>query len=243
MNKWFWIFWIVAVPLIVGGLVMGYGSWHLLQTGATAQGSVVDITSSTSTSRDSKTGQQTISKFFYPTVEFKTADGKTARFTSKLGNGNQPGYEIGQSVEVLYMPDNPADAKIKSGMELWFAPCMMILFGGIWIVIWFICKKFLPKDPDTDFAKDLLPTFGETIVANIVSIEQLSRTAPASDDPLAQAPWIIRAEWNDPKTNKPYRFASKPIPKDPRGRVGTTINVRVLPSGADIYEIDTTALI
>jgi hypothetical protein len=51
----------------------------------------------------------------YPVVEFATASGEVHRFTTS-GAGD---FAKGEAVEVLYHPDDPANAEVNVFIELW----------------------------------------------------------------------------------------------------------------------------
>jgi hypothetical protein len=42
-----------------------------------------------------------------------------------------PAYHIGEEVELMYLPDNPGDARIDSFMENWFMTLMLGGFGAL----------------------------------------------------------------------------------------------------------------
>src|SRR6185369_3100352 len=64
---------------------------------------------------------------YWPRVRFETADGKEVEFEA-AGSGRLRRYEVNQSVDVLYDPQNQQAARmITSNWELYFLP---ILFWG-----------------------------------------------------------------------------------------------------------------
>lgn len=52
--------------------------------------------------------------FEYPTVSFRTRDGEGIEFKNPTGYHPLFRYSIGKQVTVLYDPDRPRDARIKS---------------------------------------------------------------------------------------------------------------------------------
>ena len=75
---------------------------------------------------------------YYPVLRFTTAQGRKSIFTD--GEGSFPTvYEVGEVVEVLYDPNDPADATIKSWLSIWFGPLWVTTIGllpllgiGVW---------------------------------------------------------------------------------------------------------------
>jgi Protein of unknown function (DUF3592) len=84
-----------------------------------ATGTVIDLSRET----DSE-GRVTL----YPVVRFTTADGRTVQFLSSSGSSSPP--EVGDSVDVLYDPDDPRDAQLSGFFDLWLFP---LVFGGLGI--------------------------------------------------------------------------------------------------------------
>jgi hypothetical protein len=79
---------------------------------------------------------------FRPAVRFEAADGTPVEFVSSIGTTEGSAPAVGTSVEVLYLPENPEDAKINRFMSMWMAPMILILVGGFLVAIgvglWFL---------------------------------------------------------------------------------------------------------
>lgn len=67
---------------------------------------------------------------YKPVVQFKTVDGKTISFTSKVGSSSRS-YDYHQEVKVLYDPESPGNASIKSFLGLWFLPMILGILGCV----------------------------------------------------------------------------------------------------------------
>ena len=101
----------IGTMICLFGIVIAiYGFSFLLQTnelqsnGIKVKGTVIEIAE----------------KAIYrsPIVRFKTAEGKTINFKSRLEvNKDLFKYKIGQEVEVIYNRNNPADAEINAFWE------------------------------------------------------------------------------------------------------------------------------
>ncbi len=75
---------------------------------------------------ETSTGSSTV---YHPLFEYATADGRTFRVRSNHGS-NPPGYEVGESVPVLYSPEKPDEAVIHSFGSLYFAPLVLAIMGA-----------------------------------------------------------------------------------------------------------------
>jgi hypothetical protein len=108
--------------LAIGGWY-GYGSWTLVQGGATAGGTVVRMDESDSDG----------STTYAPIVEY-VVDGETYTLNS-TSYSSPPAFHVGQAVRVAYNRDNPSQARLDNFWELWLLPIIFIsiavLFGLI----------------------------------------------------------------------------------------------------------------
>ncbi len=75
---------------------------------------------------------------FTPVVEFKTDKGELISFTSGIGSTFYRGRK-GESVKVLYSPDNPKKALIDSASERFIFPGSFVVFG--FILIWIFIRN------------------------------------------------------------------------------------------------------
>ena len=110
---------LAAIVLITGVYMTFFQSRGFVKTTA----SITDV-------RMDSTGESTI---YYPTVEY-TVDGKT--YTTELDTGSRS-YRIGQTLSVLYNPDNPAVAHDGGSIGLY----LMIAGAVILAVIAFSAIK------------------------------------------------------------------------------------------------------
>jgi len=46
-------------------------------------------------------------------------------------SSNPPGYAVGQSVRVLYDPQNPASARLKGSAQIWLVPIIVAPIGVV----------------------------------------------------------------------------------------------------------------
>ena len=110
---------LAAIVLIAGVYMTFFQSRGFVKTTA----SITDV-------RMDSAGESTI---YYPTVEY-TVDGKT--YTTELDTGSRS-YRIGQTLSVLYNPDNPAVAHDGGSIGLY----LMIAGAVILAVIAFSAIK------------------------------------------------------------------------------------------------------
>jgi hypothetical protein len=115
---------LAAYGVTLGGfrLIQALRTRRLLQSGAMAQGTVVDAKQHTS--GDSITSR--------PVVRFTTADGRTVEFTSAVGYSSKP--DVGGAVDVRYLPHDPEQAEIDRA-TMWMLPAAFGLLGGLGLLV------------------------------------------------------------------------------------------------------------
>ena len=118
--------------LPIGFLLLLGAAWTVSSTKAwiahcvEAEGKVVEMVRM----RDSdNTGY-----LFAPVVRFQTVEGRIVEFESSF-RSNPPGYRTGQTVSVLYDPDEPRSAAIRDVFRLWFMPIILGFTGSIFLTV------------------------------------------------------------------------------------------------------------
>jgi Protein of unknown function (DUF3592) len=96
---------LLGVGLVVGGVSYLTGEQRFAATAAHADGIVVGHRVSMSNGKTT----------YCPVVRFRTAREQPIQFTSGLCDSNAPA--VGDSVKVLYDPDNPRHAKLDSTLN------------------------------------------------------------------------------------------------------------------------------
>ena len=119
----------VAVLML---LIAGIGSFNNIQKlgrEESAPGVVVDLTKRLE--YDENDFNRVVGETYYPVVEFTARDGK--RRSVQLNEGSwPPAYEVGEEVTVLYEPEKPLDARIKSvgsSALMWILPGITGILG------------------------------------------------------------------------------------------------------------------
>lgn len=96
----------------------------ILKTGIKTQGIVVE-----NAIRSLKVGERGTPTSRAPVVQFRTQSSDLITYYSN--NYTTPAlYEVGQTVDIWYMPDNPQRATLD-GKEIWILPGVFGLFGVV----------------------------------------------------------------------------------------------------------------
>lgn len=87
-----------------------------------------------------------VQDYYYPVVEFVSVDGR--RHSVQMTEGSSaPSQEVGDEVTVLYAPDHPLDARIKSfgsSALMWVLPGITGILGLGFLGAVIAVRKLMP---------------------------------------------------------------------------------------------------
>ena len=107
----------IGVLLLAVAAVTAFFTFRFVAGSERADGTVVDLRESYDSEDDTTS--------YYPVVRFETADGsRRIRFESDVSTSG----DVGDTVEVLYDPDDPQDAKLGGFFNLWG---LSLIFGAL----------------------------------------------------------------------------------------------------------------
>ncbi|MEU8355425.1 DUF3592 domain-containing protein [Nonomuraea sp. NPDC048882] len=122
------LFALIGLVLLCVTIALAASTASFLASAQRTDGTVVELTARTSTTRDSD-GRHRRSTTWHPTVTF-TAAGRQYSFESSTGS-NPPAYAEGEAVPVAYDPADPRDARISSFWSAFLGP---LITGGLGVV-------------------------------------------------------------------------------------------------------------
>lgn len=109
-------------------------------------GRVVDMTKRLE--YDEEDRDRVIGEAYFPVVDFVSKDGKP--HTAQLSEGSfPPAYEVGEKVTVLYDPEHPLDARIKSfgsSASMWILPGITGILGVAFLGAVIAVRKLMPSE-------------------------------------------------------------------------------------------------
>jgi Protein of unknown function (DUF3592) len=135
-----------AVPIIlmlagaiffVGGLKVLVDSERFAAKAVAADGVVIDIVGVVENVRmgtSDPPNYQDVT-FYHPVIRFVTARGEDVQFQAAEGSRDQSVDQIGESVRILYDPENPRDARLDSWFSRWGDATILISIGFANLVI------------------------------------------------------------------------------------------------------------
>jgi len=130
-------------------LIAGIASFNNIQKMGreeNASGVVVDMTKRLV--YDEQDRNRVVGETYYPVVEFTASDGK--RRSVQLSEGSwPPAYEVGEEVTVLYDPEKPLDARIKSAGSsalMWILPGITGILGVAFLGAVMLVQKLMAPE-------------------------------------------------------------------------------------------------
>ncbi|MHC1782302.1 MAG: DUF3592 domain-containing protein [Anaerolineaceae bacterium] len=132
----------VAAIMFIIAVSSTVGTIRTLSREKSTTGVVVDEV--TRPSRDSETGE--VTDYIYPLVEYTPAGGSLLRVQLSEGS-TSPDYLAGDQVTILYDPDRPRDARIKSAagnLLMWILPGVTLLVGAGFLTAALVMVRFWP---------------------------------------------------------------------------------------------------
>jgi hypothetical protein len=119
-----------AIPLVIG-IVLTIRTYGFTSSAERTQGEVVAMEGT-----DAKA----------PVVSFKDRRGIEHQIISSVAS-SPPSFAVGETVEVLYDPANPDEARIDSFFQLWFGAFLGLVMGGgalfLTLIFIFLGPRFL----------------------------------------------------------------------------------------------------
>lgn len=128
----------IIVSVIGAGLV-AYGIWSFkshskfMQTAVRTMGKIVEVRTERRTDTD-QDGYSSNYNAFIPVISFNV-DGIEHSFVSTVESRSKRKYKVGNSIDIYYDPQNPANAKVKSTVNNWIMPFVIIIVGVMMIFI------------------------------------------------------------------------------------------------------------
>jgi hypothetical protein len=225
----FGIFAVVGVGLLIGALFAYEHMHRFLQTAVSTPGVVVE-----NIWQEDRSSNNGPSWTAYPRVRFRTADDREISIVTRTGS-NPPAYHVEDAVTILYDPQQPNRASIKSFAELWLLPTIL---GGMGFIFSSMGAVAVIWKGVSDRKDAWLQQNGRRIQAEFTRVE-LNNSVEVN----GAHPYHIVCQWLDPTSNQLHIFKSHNIWFDPTGFIpGKTIEVWMDPNKPHRYVVATSFL-
>jgi len=134
------ILWLACRAYLVGTVLAGcgigvYTSVWLCKSAAT-EGTIVNLSPVFDEENDTTN--------FAPYFSFKAADGHTYTVQSNVAT-NPPGFEVGESVRVLYLRTDPTSAKLGSFWQIWLVTVLCVGLGAFFAGVGYLLLRYERK--------------------------------------------------------------------------------------------------
>ena len=225
----FGIFTIVGLALLIGGVLSIQHTRRFLATAVSVPGVVKEnVRQESRSSKSDRRGS------FYPRISFHTANGPEISVITNTGS-NPPSYRVNESVPIVYDPQQPYHAYIRSFTELWLLPAILCPMGLVFCSFGVVAGIWKALNARKN---DWLKQNGRRIQAEFTGVE-LNTSVRIN----GSSPYCLACQWLDPATNKMHVFHSANIWFDPTNYVsGKTLDVLLDPENPHRYLVETSFL-
>lgn len=223
---------ISAILFIVGAALLAFAIWlasdsiKFLYGSLHAEGVVVELVEKAGKDRDNNHMM-----LWYPVVEFTAQPDQTIHFESRLGSSPSM-YSKGQSVDVVYQPFNPQDARINSTMDMWYMPGFL---GSAALLMILVSMGLVFSILSRRRERKRLMSIGHVITTEVYGV-----MPDISMSIRGRHPYRILSRYHHMESGKTYVFESDPIWYNPEDFFSETkdLSVYVDPQDYSRYYID-----
>lgn len=194
-------FTLIGIGMLLGAFSLYKNTTSFLEEAARAEGTVVDLVRSRSSSSSSDS-----SPTYKPEVTFVTETGETVQFVSSMGS-NPPSYSIGEQVTVFYLPHRPQEAQLNGYFSLWGVATIFAGLGSVFALVGggLIVFPVLKRRKDQLLRKD-----GTPIDTQFQGVEP-NRSISVN----GRHPFRVITQWQNPTTSEIHLFQSNNLWWDP----------------------------
>ena len=210
------IFGLIGVAMLAGAALALSSTLSFRSNSKRAEGVVVDLDWS-------KGGAK-------PVVEWRDSKGGVHRVTGGVSS-RPPSWSKGEKADVRYDPGNPDHARIDGFLENWFVAMILGILGTVFTGVGagFGIYGWVQKRN-----REWLRVNGQRIQAKFTGVD-LNRGLKVN----GRSPWVLTAQWQDPKSGLLYAFRSESIWFDPSPYVkGEALDVLINASKPSMYWVD-----
>jgi uncharacterized protein YneF (UPF0154 family) len=219
-----YVFTIIGAGMLIGTFFIYKNTIEFVEKSIETEGTVVELLKSRSSSSSDN------SIMYKPLVQFTDIKGTQIEFSSS-SSSNPPSYSVNEKVEVIYNPESPNKAKIKSFFSLWGGATILGVLGLVFFIIggsiiaYSIKKKNMLK---------YLKQHGTKIASDFQNVNINTSLAVNG-----QNPFVIVSQWQNPETSELHVFTSDNIWFDPTDFIKTDkINVLIDRKNPKRYSVD-----
>jgi hypothetical protein len=224
--RWFVIIFLgVGSLMLLGSIAFWNKTRQFLARAQQASGTVVELLEV----RDNEG-----SSSWKPVVSFTAGNGREVRFADSVSS-RPAGYDVGEGVMVLYLPDRPEEAHIKGFSSLWLGT---VILGGLGLAFTGIGGGIVYATRAGEKKKHYLMAYGNAVETELQGVDRNT-----SVEINGQNPWRISSQWLDPKSNTVRIFHSENLWFDPTTFMKRKkVTVLLDPNNPQRYHMDTSFL-
>lgn len=224
-----YVFFAIGIAMIYVSFTLYNNTQEFIKEATSTRGTVTELLRVRSKDSDGN-----YSTTYKPVVVFTAPPNQRIEFTSNTSS-NPPSYSVGEDVEVLYMAEDPYNAKIKGVFSLWGGSIISLIIGVVFALIggvWMLLVKI------TSNKDKHLELHGVGVITLITSVERNTNYKVNG-----KSPYQIHSQWQHPETADIHIFKSKNIWFDPTPYISQNkVTVLIDETNPKRYLMDTSFL-
>jgi len=215
-----YVFTIIGAGMLIGTFFIYKNTSEFIEKSIETKGIVIELLMSHSDN----------SIMYSPLVQFTDSKGMQIEFSSST-RSNPPRYSVNEEVDVIYNPEFPNKAKIKSFFSLWGGVTILGILGLVFFAIGGSIIAYNIKK------KNLLIYLKQNGIKIASDFQNVNINT--SLDVNGKNPFVIVSQWLNPETSELHVFTSDNIWFDPTDFIKSDkINVFIDPKNPKRYLVD-----
>ncbi len=198
------VFGATAMIFLIASISAAINTLNFLENAIGTEGEVIALAESRSSDSHNS--------LYAPVVMFTTTEGKEEVFVSS-SSSYPAAYDVGESIEVLYLEEDPSEVKIKGFFSFWG---ISFITGGMGVMFAIFPVTMLVIGIKKTKKKAMLKRNKITIKAKYLGVRMNTMVSINGAQP-----YVIEAQWKEPNSNKVHVFKSENIWFDPSDFINT----------------------
>lgn len=170
---------------------------------------------------------------YTPEIQYKDQRGQNHLIRTFISS-NEGDYHVGETMPVLYNPQNPMQASVGTFWEIYLGCILVLILSLVALISGGVTSVLLKHEEQR---KQNLLTNGQRIEATVTKVTHVTAIVKRG-----QSPWLVNAEWTNPATHQKYDFSSDLLVSEPTGlTTGGKVIVCIDPHNPEQYVMEITS--
>ena len=123
---------IIGLAFLIGGIILLSKNLKLSKKGVSMAAEIIEVIKKRETNTDSE-GYTTTQDMYYPIYKYEYK-GVEYENKSNVGVSNKRKFNVGNTLNIVFMDESPEKAKVKNFLSMWLTPGVLIVVGVVVII-------------------------------------------------------------------------------------------------------------